>query len=56
MANELELKDIMASIKVAFKQRAVSLIKVGSKGAVLVVLKNEEFTVNKSSKVSSSEK
>lgn len=43
MANELELKDIMASIKVAFKQRAVSLIKVGSKGAVLVVLKNEEL-------------
>lgn len=43
MAVELELKDIMASIKVAFKQRVATLIKVGSKGAVLVVLKNDEL-------------
>lgn len=41
---ELELKDIMASIKVAFKQRVATLIQVGSKGAVLVVLKNESLT------------
>lgn len=41
---ELELKDIMASIKVAFKQRVATLIQVGSKGAVLLVLKNEALT------------
>lgn len=40
MVTELELKDIMASITVAFKQRVANLIKIGSKGAVLVVLKN----------------
>lgn len=40
MSNELELKDIMATIKVAFKQRLAELIKVGSKGTVLVTVKN----------------
>lgn len=43
MATELELKDIMASITVAFKQRVANLIKIGSKGAVLVVLKNTDL-------------
>ncbi len=43
MATELELKDIMASITVAFKQRVANLIKIGSKGAVLVVLKNADL-------------
>lgn len=41
---ELELKDIMASITVAFKQRVANLIKIGSKGAVLLCRKNEELT------------
>nr|DAS71231.1 MAG TPA: tail protein [Caudoviricetes sp.] len=41
---ELELKDIMASIKVAFKQRVATLIQVGSKGAVLACRKNEDLT------------
>lgn len=41
--SELELKDIMASITVAFKQRVATLIQIGSKGAVLVTLKNEEL-------------
>lgn len=43
MATETELKDIMASITVAFKQRVANLIKIGSKGAVLVVLKNADL-------------
>lgn len=43
MVVELDIKDIMASIKVAFKQRVANLIKVGSKGAVLVILKNEDL-------------
>ena len=43
MTVTIELKDIMASITVAFKQRVANLIKVGSKGAVLVVLKNEDL-------------
>lgn len=41
---ELDLKDIMATITVAFKQRVATLIKVGSKGAVLMLKKNAELT------------
>lgn len=44
MSNELELKDIMATIKVAFKQRLAELIKIGSKGTVLMAVKNENLT------------
>lgn len=37
----LELKDIMATISVVFKQRVANLIKVGAKGKVLFCRKNE---------------
>lgn len=43
MVVELDIKDIMASIKVAFKQRVANLIQIGSKGAVLVIMKNEDL-------------
>ncbi len=52
MSNTLELKDIMATIKVAFKQRLAELIKVGSKGTVLMAVKNENLTEQSGYKVS----
>lgn len=45
---DLELKDIMATVSVAFKQKVTELIEIGDKGTVLVTLLNsdlEEYNV-----------
>lgn len=41
MAVELELKDILGTCTIAFKQRLANLIKFGNKGRFLMIKKNE---------------
>lgn len=50
MVVSLELKDILGTCTIAFKQRLTNLIKFGNKGRLLMICKNEsladEFRVN----------
>lgn len=43
MAGELTLKDIMANISVAFRQRVANMIGIGNKGVVLMLKENADI-------------